>query len=475
MNKPDRIIFGTDGWRGLLGEEVNLASVQRVAQAFASYMHLHGKTKKVAIGYDGREQSADFANAFAEVLSGNNIRVLLSEGIAPTPVVSYICLAAPCDAGVMVTASHNPAAYNGLKFKSYPGRPFFTEETARVEALLDKHEVTRSTSNITRTNMILPYLAHMEKRINFSAIREAGISVVIDSMSGAGGRILERILRKHQIAAKTIYGDPLADFSGRLAEPIEANLQPLAEILRQGHFSVGLATDGDADRLGVMTNAGNWMNIQECILYLADYYLNERKVAGPIIKTASVSDKLSNLSDRKPSAAVDVPVGFKYIAEAMLEKNAAFGAEESGGFGFKEHIPDRDGIFSALLFLEMMGSAGANGLESFIREKRLQHGHIHYARTDVRNNDPARHEALSRMTKAPPKRVGHVDVVQMQSYTNSRGLINGMKLKLQGNPRWLLVRVSETEPVIRFYAEGESADEVGDLLRAGEALLSDYM
>ncbi|MFO7873373.1 MAG: phosphoglucomutase [Bacteroidales bacterium] len=468
------ITFGTDGWRGLLGDELNSANIERVAQAFSHYIIQKGYRNRVAIGFDGRAKSGLFANIFAEALCGNGINALLSDRIIPTPVISYTCRSANCDAGVMITASHNPPEYNGLKFKTAAGSPFPTEETATVEGLLDGQAPPKSIKTIERIDMMLPYIRHIESLIDFAAIRDAGLKVAIDSMGGAGNRILEDMLVNHEIVAGTIYSDAQPDFSGRLAEPIEANLEPLSLFLQQGDYSLGVATDGDADRLGVMTDKGKWMNIQECIWYLSHYYLNERKVTGPLVKTASVSDKLRLISKDHDVEVIDVPVGFKYVAETMMEKDAAFGAEESGGFGFKDHIPDRDGIFSALIFLEMMAKAGYDKLEDFIRHKRRQYGSIYYERTDIHNNNPGRYQVLPHLADTTPLYVDVFPVSSITPFTNSRGRVNGLKFHLQGNPRWLLIRVSETEPIIRFYAEGENPDEVKRLLKAGQRMFSEH-
>ncbi len=466
----NRIIFGTDGWRGLLDEELNPVNVQRVAQAFALFIQERGKRNRVAIGFDGRRNSALFARLFAEVLDGNSIEVLLSSSIVPTPVVSFITVNHHCDAGVMITASHNPHQYNGIKFKSGKGSPFFTDETATVEKLIDQSQVQSSATGIIEMDFMPLYIQHLEKLIDFKKIQSAEISVLIDSMSGAGGTVLEKLLTKHQIRATTIFGKPDPSFSGRLAEPVAKNLLPLSQYLRQGKYSVGFATDGDADRLGVMDEDGNFMNIQETILYLAQYYRQIRKIDGPIVKTASVTDKLMDLPGLDSFKIIDVQVGFKYVAEAMVNMNAAFGAEESGGFGFKEHLPERDGIFSAFIFMEMMACAGTSSLKSFMKQKRIEIGEIHYSRIDVINHHEGRFTILNWLSKNPPGKLAGFDILQNQVYFNSRGVINGLKFRLKGNPRWLLLRISETEPMVRIYAEGRSDNEVRLLLQAGREL-----
>ncbi len=468
-----KIAFGTDGWRGLLGDEVNTAKIGRVAQAFADFIIHNNKNKKVVIGYDGRLHSTKYAREFAEVLSANDIAVLLSDRVVPTPVVSYTCRAKACGAGVMITASHNPPTYNGVKFKTALGSPFHTEDTARVESLIDKNKPEKSSKNIITTNLLQNYCKHLEQLIDFESIREAGLYVAIDSMAGAGRTLLEDILLSKGITAKTIFSESTPNFSGRTPEPIAANLKPLTELLENGSFSLGLATDGDADRIGVMTDKGKWMNIQECILYLADYYINKRNIPGAVVKTASVTEKLKNICNSTKTPLFDAPVGFKYVAESMIENNAAFGAEESGGFGFKEHVPDRDGILTGLLLLEMLAQSGHNKLEAIIDEKRKVHGHVFYDRIDIKNNNDDRHQILPALSAKPPTEIVGFGVIKVSSYTNSRGLVNGLKFYLEGSTRWLLIRVSETEPIVRIYAEGESPDEVKDILNTGKQLIND--
>ncbi len=467
-----KIKFGTDGWRGLLGEELNTTNICRVAQAFADYIIKKGKNKKVTIGYDGRIRSNAFAREFAEVLYGNKIEVMLSDQIIPTPVVSFSCIYDKCDAGVMITASHNTPDYNGIKFKTDIGSPFPTEETAIIESLIDKNPVQKLSHNINKANLLYNYLKHIEKIIDFQSIRDAGFFIAIDSMAGAGRTILEDILVSNGITAKTIYCQATPNFSGRIPEPISKNLKPLEDFLRTMSFSIGLATDGDADRIGILTESGKWLNIQECILWLAEYYINKKNTHNTIIKSASVTNTVSNIKSKKKINIIDVPVGFKYIAEAMIDNNAAFGAEESGGFGFQEHMPDRDGIFSALMFLEMLSKSGHNKLESFCSQKHSEYGRIFYDRVDMIYEHKDRNKILPALSTTPPDAVAGFRINQTTKYTNSRGRVNGLKLICETNTRWLLIRVSETEPVVRIYAEGECSNEVVELLTAGQKLMN---
>ncbi len=466
--EKDRIIFGTDGWRGVMDDELNPSNIKLVAQAFADYISQKGRLKRVVVGYDNRKNSADFARLFAGVLAGQKIDAILSDRMVTTPVVSFACAYYQCDGGVMITASHNPPHYNGVKFKTGNGSPFPTEETALVESLLEKSKPVTDGKSIRRVNILGHYLDHVEKLIDFEAINKASLTVAIDSMAGAGGQIMEQLLKKHQIKAHTIYGEPQEDFAGRLAEPVERNLLPLSEELKNGDYSLGLATDGDGDRIGVMTNSGQWLNIQEVILYFGQYYKNTKGISGPVIKTASVTDRLLQIFSL--SDVIDVQVGFKYVAEAMIANNAAFGAEESGGFGFKEHMPERDGIFSGLLFLEMLAKSGFQKSDDFVAHKRKELGEVYYDRIDIKNDNSGRYEVLPRLAINPPANIANFATLNLQSYHNSRGFINGLKIRMEGRPRWLLIRISETEPIVRIYAEGETPDEVQVLLKAGKDL-----
>ena len=464
MNKKYNIIFGTDGYRALLDSEINSESVSVVAQGFAQYLIKEGKTLKVSIGYDGRECSDVFAHDFACVLAANGVQVRLSDKVVPTPTLSFDTKNNGCAAGVMITASHNPPIYNGIKFKTNDGGPFMTEETKKVEDLLYTQEVKRDEKNVLLVNMMPQYIASLDTKVDFEAIKASGIRPLIDSMSGAGCRILEHLLADKGIKSETIFGTPEHDFSKRLAEPIEKNLKPLSEAISNGGFSLGVATDGDADRLGVMLDNGEWLSIQEVILYLSEYMISQAGAHPALVKTVSVTDKIKSL----PALVTETAVGFKYVSEAMIETSAVYGAEESGGFGFACHLPERDGIFSALKFMEMLAKSGHKTLSSFVNAKREQFGIIYYDRIDMHNDNPLRMQLLQDLAKGELASFCGHSVEERKLFCNSRGDVNGLKLILKGTPRWVLIRVSETEPMVRIYAEAESMNEVKMFLSEGK-------
>ncbi|MBS4036271.1 MAG: phosphoglucomutase [Ignavibacterium sp.] len=467
-----KIIFGTDGWRGLLESEINEETVALVAQAFTDYNLQNYSQPAIAIGFDGRRNSEKFAKIFAETLSGNNIKVFLSDRIIPTPVLSFFVKHNKLNSGVMITASHNPPEYNGVKFKADYGGPFLTEETLNVEKLLTNSLIRKNKTNIEQTNLLLPYVEQIEKLIDFEFIRTSRLKILIDSMGGSGVDFLERILLAHNIPAQTIFSQPDENFYGRLAEPIEKNLKPVSDKLKEGDYSIGLATDGDADRCGVMLDNGEWLSAQETILLLTDFIVNIKKSKGHIVKTASVTDKLKTLFESNQRKIYDVQVGFKYITEVMIGKNIAFGCEESGGFGYGFHMPERDGILSSLFMIEMLAHSGYDKLSDYVNHKRKEFGNIFYDRIDLKYNKPDRNELLPELYRKFIDRIGNFRVVHAKAFFSSRNIINGLKLFMEGDNRWLLLRTSETEPIVRIYAEGQSVVEVKQFLEFGRKLFS---
>ncbi|MCU7497399.1 MAG: phosphoglucomutase [Ignavibacteria bacterium] len=475
------IIFGTDGWRALLDTEINCQSVALVAQAFANYLspEIHafktqenkGKGIRVAVGFDGRRCSEEFATAFSEVLSGNSITAFLSDRIVPTPALSFFVKANNLDAGVMITASHNPPEYNGIKFKASYGGPFFTEETLKVEKLLGMQPVKKNRDNVVKTDIMETYFRQLEAYIDFEAIRHAGIRILVDSMAGAGKTYLEEILKRNGCSAGTIFSAPSPEFLGRLPEPIEKNLEETKKYLKENPgFSFGIANDGDADRCGVLLEDGRYLSAQYTILLLNDYFVNMRKTKGHLVKTSSVTDKIKLFEtvDRK---VIDVQVGFKYICEEMTCNDIAVGCEESGGFGYKGHIPERDGILSALIMAEMLAKSGYGTLSRYFEKKRLEFGSIYYDRIDFRYENEDRTGILPGLFSRPPKKITGFSVLNAKEFYSSRGIVNGLKFTLEGNSRWLLLRSSETEPLVRIYAEANSTAEVEEILKAGIGLL----
>jgi len=470
MNKSS-ISFGTDGWRGIIDRDINNKTVAEAAQAFADYLHASTSVKanlKIAIGYDGRTHSKPWALLFARVLSGNNIEVLLSDKIVPTPLLSWFTKSKNLDAGVMITASHNPPEYNGVKIKGAYGGPLFPEETLKLELHLGNNLVQADEDKINFKDFRQDYYDHISEFIDFEAIKDSGINVLVDSMGGSCQQLIENIFGRFEIQCKTISKISDKDFGGRIAEPIEKNLNPLRAELLKGIYAAGFATDGDGDRLGVMTDKGEYISSQEIILLLADYLVNQRNYSGDIIKTYSVTDKVRLLFSNAERKVIDVPVGYRYICEKMIANDIAFGCEESGGYSFKNHMPDRDGIISALMITEMIAKSGYRTLSDLINEKRKIWGNIYFKRKDFSYNKSDKLERIKSLVNEPMDNIKGYKVLSTHVFYNEREILNGIKFMLEGQTRWILIRSSETEPLIRIYAEGESSEEVDELITFGE-------
>lgn len=472
-----KIKFGNDGWRALLDEVFTEENLSHVAQAFALYLTSNALHEKpVAIGFDGRKNSKQSAELFASILSGNNIAVLLSDVIIPTPVLSYSVVQNNCAAGIMITASHNPSNYNGVKFKGAYGGPFLVEETRNVEALLNNvTEIPHSTKHITVKNFLPEYVEHLKTVVDFGLLKayaqnpKNNPSVLIDSMGGAGKTILEDILVELGWRAQTIFGTPEASFYDRNPEPIEKNLEALQYNTSVTDALLGIATDGDADRCSIVYENGKWMTAQETILALLWHLHTYKQWRGCIITSVSVTDKVRLLAERWGEKIFAANVGFGHITEIMLKEQFLFGAEESGGFGFQNHLPERDGILSGLLMCELIVLSGKS-LQEIMDEIYAVVGKLFYVRKDFSCEQNSWAKISQRLISKEEKTIAHFPVLSKQIYKEGERSV-GVKYFF-GDSHWLLFRASQTEQLIRMYAEGTSQEDVVALLREGEILLN---
>jgi phosphomannomutase len=476
MNVSD-IKFGANGWRAKVGSVFTEENLIRVAEAFSRYLlskNAAGKT--VAVGYDGRAHSKQYAEKFSNILSVNGITVFLSDAVIPTPMLSFAVRRYSCAAGIMVTASHNPPSYNGVKFKAGYGGPFLAEETEAVHRFLNEAIENRESPDRVHLKNFLPeYIDHLKTIIDFSALQKYAAdpantaSVMIDSMGGAGKTILEDILVDVGWRAQTIFGTPEENFYDRLPEPIGQNLAPLMYNTEITDAILGIATDGDADRCSIIYEDGAWMTAQENILALLWHLHKNKKWSGAVIKSASVSDKVRVLAEQWHQKVYDVNVGFSNVTDVMLREQFMFGAEESGGFGFQHHIPERDGILSGLMFCEMIAMSGKS-LREIWKEITASTGDVHYGRIDIPGESIDREEALKRCEHYRPSDAMEFYYVLVVRKYHDHDLLNGIKYSF-GDSRWLLVRISQTESMIRIYAEGRNDEEVKLFLEEGKRLV----
>jgi phosphomannomutase len=471
MDSLAPIKFGTDGWRALIAREYTFANLERVAQAYADYLLSEAGTAGVlgqplcVVGYDRRFLSELFAQRAAEVLVGNNIRVLLFGEAAPTPLISWAVKELGAAGGVVITASHNPADFNGFKIKAPWGGSAAPETTSAVEKLVDVNPPKRGAVSADTHQMLEPviesYKAQIASYIDLDRLRKSPAFVVVDPMHGAGGTWVESFLAGAQLKVETIraWRDPL--FGGVNPEPIDSNLGALKKRVLETGALVGLATDGDADRVGAVSELGATMTMHDVVPLILLHLVRLRKMTGGVVRTFSQSVLLKRIAAAHNLKLYETPIGFKYIAELMLKDDILIGAEESGGIGVKDHIPERDGILNSLLFLEAIVTAGKPPSE-LLRELHREFGEFHFGRKDLHVETGLGQELIERLAKATPRELVGYRVVGVET-------TDGTKL-LFDDESWLLFRQSGTEPMLRIYAEATSAAKTGELLIAGEEL-----
>ncbi|HZQ05685.1 MAG TPA: phosphoglucomutase/phosphomannomutase family protein [Anaerolineae bacterium] len=465
------IHFGTDGWRAVIGEEFTFENVRAVAQAIAEY--LQGKNPSsdapIVIGFDTRFLSDRFAIAVSEVLAGNDLRVILSRADCPTPVASHAVRALNAQAGMMITASHNPPRYSGIKLKDASGASASSSETKRVEEKL-RAGVTphvREFSDalqagiITRLNYFPLYLKHIQTLVDLQVIGSEQWRVVVDPMYGAGRGYLRSILVTAGCEVLEIRGEMNPGFGGIHPEPIEQFLAALVAAVRDHHSDIGLANDGDADRIGAVDDAGNFIDAHFIFALTLRYLLEVRKWRGAVVKTISTTQMINLLAAQYNLPLYETPVGFNHIADLMQTEDVLMGGEESGGITIRGHVPMGDGILMGLLLVEMM-SYYKRGLRELVNDMRQGLGAFYYARNDLHTKPFSKGDLVRRLKENAPAAMAGLNLVSI----NDR---DGVKY-LFDDSSWLLIRPSGTEPILRVYSEARTPQLVQELLAQGVAL-----
>lgn len=460
------IIFGTDGWRGLIARDFTFENLALVAHATARYVKkMNVPTASVVVGYDTRFLSDDFAAETARILASYGITVYLSDTFSTTPQVSFHTKQKGASLGVVITASHNPAKYNGYKVKASFGGPAVPEQIAQIESelaalkgvapkmTLRTYDDCVASRSIRLFDASESYLRYLRKKIDFDAILGANLKIVYDPMHGAGIGFLQRVLPD----IKVIHGDFNPSF-GEVdhPEPIAECLTPLMEAVKKHKAHVGLATDGDADRLGLVDHKGNFVDSHRLFMLLLKYLYEHKKRRGAVVKTVSLTTMVNTYCEKHGIVLHETPVGFKHVAKLMAEEKILIGGEESGGLGTSLHIPERDGVFNGLLLLEMM-AVTQKSLKKLCDELDDEFGTHRYRRNDVRVTEQQKKAILAACARKPSK-IGRHAVVRTDT-------TDGYKFYVENG--WLLIRASGTEPLIRFYAEAESMNKVNDLLEEG--------
>ena len=474
------ITFGTDGWRAVISDEFTFANVRRVAQAIAEVLLENATARNsgherplAVVGFDTRFLSDRYARTVSEVLAANGLNVALAKADAPTPAISFAVPNLGAVGGVMITASHNPPRYNGIKLKSAHGGSATVSDTKRVEAKIAEAlaagrepqqmeiDVALSQGLVTRFDPFDAYAGHLRGLIDFRAIRRAKLRVAVDAMYGAGRGYLKQLLEEADCDVTEIRGEMNPGFNGIHPEPIAKHLGPLMELVPRGGFDLGLATDGDADRIGAVGPTGRFID-PHCIMTLALRHLVEtRELRGSVVKTVSTTQMLNRLARQYNLPLHETPVGFNYIGDLMMAEDVLIGGEESGGISIKGHIPEGDGVLMGLLLTELVATNGKSP-EALLDEVMDEIGHFEYARNDFKVKPFEKKSLVSSLVALAPSSLGGIALASV----NTR---DGVKYVLVDDS-WLLIRPSGTEPVLRVYAEAHTPDTVQMLLTEGRAL-----
>jgi len=477
------IHFGTDGWRAVISDTFTFHNLRLVAQAIADAIKsdswddgsppgISPDPEKMVVGFDTRFLSDRYAAEVARVLAGNGYTVHLTQGDAPTPAISYTVRNLGAIAGIVITASHNAPRYNGVKLKASYGGSALREQCRRVEVYLNDNEErgrgpnlmdyqqARKLGLLQRFNPLPAYYDHLRQLINFDAIAENPQRIVVDSMYGSGRGIIKSILKGTGCEVREIRGEMNPGFGGVHPEPIARYLGSLAGAISTGMGDLGIATDGDGDRVGAMDERGNFVDPHKIMALSMRYLVEERGWRGPAVRTVSTTRMIDRLAKAHDLPVYETPVGFNYIADHMLKEDILIGGEESGGIAFRGHIPEGDGALMALLLIEMVSTSGASLFE-LVEDLIKEYGPVHYQRTDLRLSQPIAKDQMTRqLLEETPPEIGGERVTDIQS-------VDGVKFIL-ADDSWLLIRPSGTEPVLRVYAEGRSPEMVEELLKYGE-------
>jgi len=466
---PAQITFGTDGWRGRIAEDYTFAAVRRCAQGFASYLgERGGPGRPVVVGYDRRFLSEHFAAAAAEVLAGNGFHVLLTMGATPTPAIAYSVVRRGAAGAVNITASHNPPQDNGFKVRDHRGGAVAPQGLEEIEAAIPGSEAEAARlplEEAVRKGLVEEfdptpeYQAHLETLVELDRLRNAGLTVLADVMWGNGAGWFPRLLHGGSTRVIEIHGERNPSFPEMTRpEPIPPNIDPGLRATLEHHADVLLVTDGDADRVGLGDEQGRFVDQLRVFALLAYYLLEVRKERGPIVKTLSTTSMLDTLGQIYHVPVYETGVGFKYVAPKMLEVDAMIGGEESGGYAFRGHVPERDGILAGLYLLDFMVRERTS--PSRLIEKLFELvGPHYYGRVDTPLPPGERKKREAAILSSKPASFGGLRVTALND-------LDGYKYGLDDGG-WVLIRFSGTEPIVRVYCETTHADLIQPILDDG--------
>ncbi len=469
------IHFGTDGWRAVISDTFTFANLRLVAQAMADYIREENSDDpSVVIGFDTRFLSDRYAADVARVMAANDIKTWLARADTPTPAISFAVVNKNTTAGIMITASHNAPRYSGVKLKASYGGSASPAQNKRVENILQRNQETVHGPNlmdfdgavqaekIVKFDPAWAYYEHLGTLVDLDTISGGELRVVADGMYGSGRRAFGEMLARTRTRVHDIRHEMNPGFGGIHPEPIALHLGQLMSFIQAGHWDIGLATDGDADRLGAVDENGNFVDPHRIFALVLRYLLAERGWRGKVVRTVSTTGMLDRLATQYDLPLVETPVGFNHIADHILQGDVLMGGEESGGITIKGHIPEGDGVLMGLLLLEVVAHA-KEPLHVLVNDLLEQYGPAQYARTDLKLQRPvAKPTMVNLLVDLAPDNIGGVTVEDIQT-------TDGVKYYLDDGS-WLLIRPSGTEPVLRVYAEAPTDERVSTLLNFGEEM-----
>jgi phosphomannomutase len=456
------IKFGTDGWRAVIAEDFNFQNLDRAAQATADFWNAQpvpGAARSLIVGYDRRFLSDQFGRRAAEVLAGNGFSVVLSNCAAPTPSVSFAVKQRKATGGVMITASHNPAIFNGYKLKAHYGGSAESALCQEVEKRIDASPVrARGVADVAVEDLRPAHFKAIKKLVDFKLIARSKLRFAHDALFGVGAGCFDELLRGTTCRVRTLNGAHDVNFGGINPEPIALNYARSAAFLKTHPHDICLVTDGDADRVGGMDGRGNPLTTHQIICLLLHHFIVNRKARGRVIKALTTTSMVDNMCAHYGLELVETGVGFKYICAEMLKGNVLLGFEESGGIGFPDLMPERDGIAAGMMMLELLATERVS-VNELLRRLERKFGPHRYARLDTHFALEKRAALMERCRTNPPSKLAGSPLAQIKSF-------DGVKF-IARNGAWLMLRGSGTEPVLRIYAEAQSDAAARKLIRDG--------
>jgi phosphomannomutase len=464
-----QIKFGTDGWRGLIADDFTFANVRIAAEAIAAYIHAkEDPAKGLCIGYDTRFGSKAFARACAEVAAATGIPVMLANAITPTPALSWGVRERGAAGGIMITSSHNPAQWNGVKYKAWYGGSGKPSIIAEIESYLGQPVARPATpASITEVDFLPTYLKAIENFADLELIAKAGMKYAIDSMYGAGGTIIADIFTRIGVAHTQIRSNPDPLFPGINPEPIEPHIRALGEATVANGCQAGLCTDGDADRIGATDEHGNFVDPHKIYCVLLSWVLKYKGWPGAVTRAFNTTKMLDRICAKHGRELIEHGIGFKFVCDLMLEREILMGGEESGGIGFQRHLPERDGLLNALLLANVTAQEGKT-LGQLVADLQAEYGEHQYGRIDLTIPEDVKNGAIARaraLKTGDPAFAG-MPILRQENLDGVKFYLDNPEAKTKPNAAetWILLRASGTEPLLRIYTESCSKESVAKLL-----------